>query len=105
VGLGYLKHTAFIIDFGITKEYWDTATRVHIPFHQNQRLTGTPAFASINNHLGVDPGRRDDLELLTYMLIYLLRSSLLASLLITSYITLQSPMNTGWLRRPHVCRM
>ncbi|KAG1723197.1 casein kinase I isoform delta [Suillus occidentalis] len=69
VGLGYLKHTAFIIDFGIAKEYWDTATR-------NQRLTGTPAFASINNHLGVDPGRRDDLESLTYMLIYLLRGSL-----------------------------
>jgi serine/threonine protein kinase len=76
VGLGHLKHTTFIIDFGIAKEYWDTATRVHIPFRQNQCLTGTPAFASINNHLGVDPGRRDDLELLTYMLIYLLRGSL-----------------------------
>lgn len=76
MGLGHLKHTAFIIDFGIAKEYWDTATRVHIPFRQNQRLTGTPAFASINNHLGVDLGRRDDLESLTYMLIYLLRGSL-----------------------------
>jgi serine/threonine protein kinase len=76
VGLGHLKHTTFIIDFGIAKEYWDTATRVHIPFWQNQHLTGTPAFASINNHLGVDPGRRDDLESLTYMLIYLLRGSL-----------------------------
>ncbi|KAG1844790.1 kinase-like domain-containing protein [Suillus subluteus] len=76
VGLGHLRHTAFIIDFGIAKEYWNTATRVHIPFRQNQRLTGTPAFASINNHLGVDPGRRDDLESLTYMLIYLLHGSL-----------------------------
>ncbi|KAG1731865.1 casein kinase I isoform delta [Suillus paluster] len=76
VGLGHLKHTAFIINFGIAKEYWDTATRVHIPFRQNQCLTGTPAFASINNHLGVDLGRRDDLESLTYMLIYLLRGSL-----------------------------
>ncbi|KAG1865429.1 kinase-like domain-containing protein [Suillus subluteus] len=76
VGLGHLKHTAFIIDFGIAKEYWDTATRVHIPFRQNQRLTGTPAFTSINNHSGVDPGCRDDLESLTYMLIYLLCGSL-----------------------------
>ncbi|KAG2030129.1 kinase-like domain-containing protein [Suillus americanus] len=76
VGLGHLKHTTFIIDFGIVKEYWDTATRVHIPFRHNQRLTGTPAFASINNHLGVDPGRRNDLESLTYMLIYLLCGSL-----------------------------
>ncbi|KAG0695942.1 casein kinase I isoform delta [Suillus ampliporus] len=76
MGLGHLRHTAFIIDFGIAKEYWNTATRVHIPFCQNQCLTGTPAFASINNHLGFDLGRRDDLESLTYMLIYLLRGSL-----------------------------
>jgi hypothetical protein len=76
VGLGHLKHTAFIIDFSIVKEYWDTETRVHIPFRQNQHLTGTPAFTSINNHLGVDPGRHDNLESLTYILIYLLRSSL-----------------------------
>lgn len=76
MGLGHLRHTAFIIDFGIAKEYWDTTTKVHIPFRRNQRLTGTPAFASLNNHLGVDPGRRDDLESLTYMLIYLLRGSL-----------------------------
>ncbi|KAG2108959.1 putative casein kinase I [Suillus discolor] len=76
VGLGHLRHTAFIIDFGIAKEYWDTTTKVHIPFCRNQRLTGTPTFASLNNHLGVDPGRRDDLESLTYMLIYLLCGSL-----------------------------
>ncbi|KAG1717835.1 kinase-like domain-containing protein [Suillus occidentalis] len=62
VGLGQLRHTAFIINFGIAKEYWNTATRVHIPFHQNQCLTGTPVFALINNHLGVDPGRCDDLD-------------------------------------------
>ncbi|KAG1861758.1 hypothetical protein DFJ58DRAFT_620978, partial [Suillus subalutaceus] len=54
----------------------DTATRVHVPFCQNQCLTGTPAFTSINNHLGVDLGHCDDLESLTYMLIYLLCSSL-----------------------------
>ncbi|KAG1871379.1 kinase-like domain-containing protein [Suillus subalutaceus] len=53
VGLGHLRHTAYIIDFGIAKEYWNTTTRVHIPFRQNQSLTGTPVFASINNHLGL----------------------------------------------------
>ncbi|KAG1853657.1 kinase-like domain-containing protein [Suillus subluteus] len=76
LGLGDLRHTAFLIDFGIVKEFWNMSTSVHIPFRQGQRLTGTPAFASINNHLGVEPGRRDDLESLTYMLIYFLQGSL-----------------------------
>ncbi|KAG2124271.1 casein kinase I delta [Suillus cothurnatus] len=75
LGLGNLRHTAFIIDFGIVKEFWNMSG-VHIPFHQGQRLTGTPAFASINNHLGVEPGRCDDLESLMYMLIYFLLGSL-----------------------------
>ncbi|KAG1719415.1 kinase-like protein [Suillus lakei] len=76
LGLGDLRHTAFIIDFGIMKEFWNMSTSVHIPFCQGQRLTGTPAFVSINNHLGVELGHRDDLESLTYMLIYLLQGSL-----------------------------
>ncbi|KAG1844293.1 casein kinase I isoform delta [Suillus tomentosus] len=75
VGLGDLRDTAFIINFGIAKEFWNTSTSVHIPFRQGQCLAGTPAFASINNHLGVESGRRDDLESLTYMLIYFLQGS------------------------------
>lgn len=76
MGLHDLRHTVFIINFGIAKEYCDISTRQHVPFRHNRRLTGTPAFASINNHLGVEPGRRDDIESLTYMLIYFLRGSL-----------------------------
>ncbi|OJA19171.1 hypothetical protein AZE42_13954, partial [Rhizopogon vesiculosus] len=37
---------------------------------------GTPAFASINSHLGLELGRRDDLESLVYLLIYLVRGCL-----------------------------
>ncbi|KAG2064093.1 kinase-like protein [Suillus decipiens] len=76
VGLHDLRHTIFIIDFSIAKKYCDISTRQHVPFHHNRRLTSTPAFTSINNHLGVEPGRHDDLESLTYMLIYFLHSSL-----------------------------
>ncbi|KAG1812255.1 casein kinase I isoform delta [Suillus subaureus] len=76
MGLWNLRHTAFIIDFGITKSYWNAKTSDHVPFHHGQSLSGTPAFASINNHLGVEPGHRDDLESLTYMLIYFLHGSL-----------------------------
>ncbi|KAG2094049.1 kinase-like domain-containing protein [Suillus discolor] len=76
VGLGNSRHTAYIIDFGITKTYWNTKTSDHVPFRHGRSLSGTPAFASINNHLGVEPGRHDNLESLTYMLIYFLRGSL-----------------------------
>ncbi|KAG1745581.1 putative casein kinase 1, delta [Suillus occidentalis] len=70
------RQTTYIIDFGIAKKYWNNATKSHIPFRRGRHLTGTPAFASINNHLGLEPGRRDDLESLAYMLIYFLRGSL-----------------------------
>jgi len=76
MGLGNSKQIAFIIDFGTAKEYWNTATGTHVPFRQGELLVGTPAFASINSHLGVELGRRDDLESLIYMLIYFLRGSL-----------------------------
>ncbi|KAG1870961.1 hypothetical protein C8R48DRAFT_596472 [Suillus tomentosus] len=76
VGLGESTQTLFVVDFGIAKMYWNAATETHIPFRRGQPLTGTPAFASINNHLGLEPGRRDDLESFSYMLIYFLLGSL-----------------------------
>ena len=76
MGLGKSRRIAFVIDFGIAKEYWSTATGTHVSFHQDRHLTGTPAFASINSHVGFELGRCDDLESLIYMLIYFLRGSL-----------------------------
>ncbi|KAG1835405.1 casein kinase I delta [Suillus subalutaceus] len=69
LGLGDLRHTAFIIDFGIVKEFWNMTTSVNVSL-------ALLRLQSINNHLGVEPGRRDDLESLTYMLIYFLQGSL-----------------------------
>ncbi|KAG1894972.1 kinase-like domain-containing protein, partial [Suillus fuscotomentosus] len=72
VRLGDLSDTIFLIYFAITKEFWNTSNNVHIPFCQGQCLAGTPAFASVNNHLKVELGCHDNLESLTYMLIYFL---------------------------------
>lgn len=76
MGLGDSTQTLFLVNFGIAKMYWNAATKTHIPFRRGHPLTGTPAFASINNHLGLEPGRCDDLESFAYMLIYFLLGSL-----------------------------
>ena len=45
---------------------------IHIPFHNGLPFIGTPAFASINSHLGSELSHRDNFESLAYLLIYLL---------------------------------
>jgi hypothetical protein len=66
----------YLADFSHAKEYRDPRTNAHICYRQNLAFTGTPNFASINTHLGIEASRRDDIESLAYMLIYLLKGSL-----------------------------
>ena len=76
MGVGKNANLVYIIDFGLSKQFRDPDTRAHIPYSQGRSFTGTAHFASINSHLGLELGRRDDLESLAYVLIYLLRGSL-----------------------------
>lgn len=68
-------HGIYLIDFGLSKYMLDSSGN-HIPPSQNKSLTGTPRYASISNHLGREQGKRDDLESLGFVLLYLLRGSL-----------------------------
>jgi len=75
-GLGDRKNQLNIIDFGFCKRYLMDDGLTHIPMRENRKLLGTPNFVSINMHNGIEPSRRDDLESVAYIMLYLLNSRL-----------------------------
>lgn len=76
VGRGRRSNLLYIIDFGLSKRFRHPKTRQHMPYREGKNLTGTPRYASINNHLGVEQSRRDDMESIGYVLVYFARGSL-----------------------------
>lgn len=87
MGIGERSNVVYVIDFGLSKQYRDPCQHRHIPYplvvlsitsryRENKNLTGTPRYASLSNHLGIEQSRRDDLESLGYVLIYFMRGKL-----------------------------
>ncbi|KAH8074510.1 protein kinase [Aureococcus anophagefferens] len=68
--------SVFCIDFGLSKRYRHPHTMQHIPYREGRSLTGTPRYASVANHQGVETSRRDDLESIGYILVYFLLGKL-----------------------------
>ncbi|CAD8186793.1 unnamed protein product [Paramecium pentaurelia] len=68
-------HNVYLIDFGLAKPYMD-AQGMHIPKAENKGMVGTARYTSINSHLGSEQSRRDDLEAMCYVLMYLYNGQL-----------------------------
>lgn len=66
----------YCIDFGLSKRYRHPHTLQHIPYRDGRTLTGTPRYASVANHRGIETSRRDDLESIGYILVYFLLGKL-----------------------------
>ncbi|CAD8197878.1 unnamed protein product [Paramecium pentaurelia] len=69
--IGYIDtHIIYLIDFGLAK-YFKESNGQHIPLSDKKGIIGTARYASIAAHQGFEQSRKDDLESLAYVLIYL----------------------------------
>ena len=65
----------FCIDFGISTKYL-TKNGNHKPFSNNKKFCGTARYASIAAHKNEEQSRKDDLESIGYILVYLYKGKL-----------------------------
>lgn len=66
----------FAVDFGLAKKYRFPPRCQHIPYTVGKPPIGTPRYASVHAHMGCEQSRRDDLESVMYMALYLIRGDL-----------------------------
>ena len=66
----------YILDFGFSSEFCNSFTGKHIPFRQNISSLSDKKFCSRNICKSYQKSRRDDIESLGYILVYLLNGSL-----------------------------
>lgn len=76
IGKGKKSNQIYMIDMGISKPYCDRYTHEHIKFCTGKSVSGTIRYTSINSHMGHEQSRRDDLESVAYVLVYLLKGTL-----------------------------
>jgi serine/threonine protein kinase len=74
-GIKERAHHVYMIDFGLSKNYWERdgaeGKGKHIPMKSGYRRGGTARYISLNAHEGLEQSRRDDLESIGHMLLYL----------------------------------
>lgn len=73
-GMDDKQNDLFVMDFGLSKRWY--INKKHIELKTNRSMIGTARYASVNIHNGIEPSRRDDMESVGYMLIYLTKGVL-----------------------------
>ena len=86
--------TLHIIDLGLSKEYKEDGR--HIEMKTGKGTIGTIRYMSINSHKGIELSRRDDMQALAYMLLFLLKGELPWQ---------GAPGNDANERRKNVCKI
>ena len=76
IGLGDKIKNFHILDCFYFKKYWDSRTGQHIPCIEGKPLLREPLFATTHEHLGIEASRRDDLESLAYLALFMFVGSL-----------------------------
>lgn len=69
------KAKLYCIDYGLAKKY-KKRNGEHVKFSNDKKFCGTARYASIAAHKNQEQSRKDDLEAIGYILIYLLKGKL-----------------------------
>lgn len=76
IGFGESHNKIFLIDFGLSISFIDKHTMQHKGYEHKHQFTGSFRYSSINNHKGIQQSRRDDLESISYMMLYFYKGKL-----------------------------
>jgi casein kinase I family protein HRR25 len=75
VGRGVDKNQVYVIGFGLAK-YCEPRSHAHESYPENEQRACSIPYMSIHAHKGIRPSRRDDMEAIGYVLLYLNLGSL-----------------------------
>jgi len=65
-----------LVDFGHSKLFKNPKTGEHIPWSEGNRPIATTCHSSLNNNLGFELSRRDDVEALGHIMVQFLKGTL-----------------------------
>jgi serine/threonine protein kinase len=76
IGMGKNEGLVYLIDYGLATKYLKRTTGEHVPYEEHKKFVGAARYASLNAHARMAQGRKDDLEALGFVLLFMLKGSL-----------------------------